>query len=248
MARLSDEPFEAETLPEEAAPAHARECGRCELSGQRTRVIWGEGNPDAPIFLLLDNPGAREDRQGNAFVCGTRETLQMGMREAGLPTDAVYVTYLLKCRPIRAYDKPLARESCASHFAAAIAGETAASVIRIRECRGRDAAPLTRGCQRQGAPGELARICRDSRLVYLPSACGAKAPQLDETVRRRSRVSRGTLEEDCRFALLRNPEAGLYPAQPVVLSRQYAPAARIRCRRRRCIFLLLIGILYAPFL
>ncbi|WP_276353196.1 uracil-DNA glycosylase [Cohnella caldifontis] len=103
-------------LPEEAAPPHARNCERCELARQRTRVVWGEGNPDAPIVLILDNPGAREDREGNPFLCGTRETLQLGLREAGLPIETVYVTYLLKCRPIRAYDKPAARAACAPHL------------------------------------------------------------------------------------------------------------------------------------
>ena len=67
-------------------------------------------------MMILDNPGAREDRQGNSFLCGTRETLQRGMREAGLDTDSVYVTYLLKCRPIRAYNKPEAREACSPHL------------------------------------------------------------------------------------------------------------------------------------
>ncbi|RIX52088.1 uracil-DNA glycosylase [Paenibacillus nanensis] len=103
-------------LPEEAAPEDIQQCERCELSKQRTRVIWGEGNPDAPIVFILDNPGAREDREGNAFLCGTRETLQYGMREAGISVDEVYVTYLLKCRPIRAYNKPEAREACAPHL------------------------------------------------------------------------------------------------------------------------------------
>lgn len=103
-------------LPEEAAPQSAEHCERCELSRQRSRVVWGEGNPHAPLFLILDNPGAREDREGNPFLCGTRETLQLGMREAGIDTDSVYVTYLLKCRPLRAYDKPAARAACFPHL------------------------------------------------------------------------------------------------------------------------------------
>jgi DNA polymerase len=110
------EDFQPVILPEEAPPPHAVLCDRCELSKQRQRVIWGEGNPDAPILILLDNPGAREDREGSPFVCGTRETLQYGMRQAGVEADSVYVTYLLKCRPIRAYDKPRARESCSPHL------------------------------------------------------------------------------------------------------------------------------------
>ncbi|MDD9269232.1 uracil-DNA glycosylase [Paenibacillus sp. GCM10023248] len=114
MSQQVDTPYVI--LPEEAAPVNAQHCERCELSNQRSRVIWGEGNPDAPILFILDNPGAREDRQGNSFLCGTRETLQHGMSLAGLNIDSVYVTYLLKCRPIRAYNKPAAREACSPHL------------------------------------------------------------------------------------------------------------------------------------
>ena len=109
-------------LPEHAAPAHAANCTNCELARQRKRVVWGEGNPEAPVVILLDNPGLREDKEGNAFVCGTRDTLQEGLAAAGIPLGQVYVTYLLKCRPIRAYDKPAAREACAPHLRAQLAG------------------------------------------------------------------------------------------------------------------------------
>jgi DNA polymerase len=36
--------------------------------------------------------------------------------EAGIAIESVYVSYLLKCRPVRAYDKPLAREQCYPHL------------------------------------------------------------------------------------------------------------------------------------
>ncbi|WP_217597650.1 uracil-DNA glycosylase [Cohnella sp. GbtcB17] len=103
-------------LAEERAPEGIENCQLCELAGQRTRVVWGEGSPDAPIMMILDNPGAREDREGNAFLCGTRETLQLGMREAGIDTSDVFVSYLLKCRPLRAYNKPEARAACLPHL------------------------------------------------------------------------------------------------------------------------------------
>ncbi|RUT31906.1 uracil-DNA glycosylase [Paenibacillus zeisoli] len=103
-------------LPEEQAPDGIEHCEICELSRQRSRVIWGEGNPKAPLMMILDNPGAREDPAGNPFLCGTRETLQFGMREAGIDVHDIYVTYLLKCRPKRAYNKPEARTACLPHL------------------------------------------------------------------------------------------------------------------------------------
>jgi len=104
--------FTPEIWPEERPPSHAANCTRCELHKQRTRVIWGEGAVDAPILALLDNPGAREDKQGEAFICSTRIMLQKAINEARLEKSDVYATYLLKCRPIRKYDKTVAREAC----------------------------------------------------------------------------------------------------------------------------------------
>ncbi|MEK5389445.1 uracil-DNA glycosylase family protein [Margalitia sp. FSL K6-0131] len=47
-------------------------------------MIWGEGNPNGDIYVILDNPGAREDREGNPFVCGTRQTLQQAIEETNI--------------------------------------------------------------------------------------------------------------------------------------------------------------------
>ncbi|WP_254052753.1 uracil-DNA glycosylase [Bacillus sp. V59.32b] len=79
-------------------------------------MIWGEGNPDAPIMIILDNPGAREDREGSPIVCGTRQTLQQAANEVGLDVNDLYVTYILKRRPVKAYDKKSVRETCMMHL------------------------------------------------------------------------------------------------------------------------------------
>ncbi|PZE19856.1 uracil-DNA glycosylase [Paenibacillus xerothermodurans] len=103
-------------LPEESAPAHALNCQDCIQAGLQHRIVWGEGRPNAKIMLLLDNPGAREDKHGNPWLCGTRDTLLTGLQQVHIDTTDVYVTYLLKRRPHRAYDKPLARRLCFQHL------------------------------------------------------------------------------------------------------------------------------------
>lgn len=103
-------------LPEESPPPRAASCEDCIQAGLHTRIVWGEGNPQAQILLLLDNPGAREDREGNPYLCGTRDTLLDGLGQVGIRPEEVYVTYLLKRRPLRKYDKPLARRLCFSHL------------------------------------------------------------------------------------------------------------------------------------
>ena len=103
-------------LLEEPTPDHLVNCQECGLYEQGTRMVWGEGNPRGPIMIILDNPGAREDREGESFVCGTRQTLQEVANEAGLKIDDLYVTFILKRKPVRAYDKELVRQICMRHL------------------------------------------------------------------------------------------------------------------------------------
>lgn len=67
-------------------------------------------NPKASIVVILDNPGAREDKEGKEYICGTRETLQSAIYNANLKLEDIYITYLLKCRPLRKYNKEQVRE------------------------------------------------------------------------------------------------------------------------------------------
>ena len=71
----------------------------------------------APIAVILDNPGSREDKEGKSFVCGARLKLQEAAYEAGLGAEDLYVTYILKCRPLRCYDKEGARSTCIGYLA-----------------------------------------------------------------------------------------------------------------------------------
>ncbi|MGJ9384209.1 uracil-DNA glycosylase [Salipaludibacillus sp. CF4.18] len=104
-----------ELWPEEPTPHDLVNCGKCGLDKHGTRMVWGEGNPEAPIMVLLDNPGAREDKEGNSFVCGTRQTLQKAVTTVGLSSEDLYITYILKRKPVRSYDKEVVRQTCMSY-------------------------------------------------------------------------------------------------------------------------------------
>lgn len=108
--------FCPEILLEEPTPDHLVNCDKCGLAKHGTRMVWGEGNPNAKIMIILDNPGAREDREGSPFVCGTRQTLQQSVSEVGLNMDDIYVTFILKRRPVRTYEKEIVREICMRHL------------------------------------------------------------------------------------------------------------------------------------
>ncbi|MFC5590534.1 uracil-DNA glycosylase [Sporosarcina soli] len=103
-------------LPEEPTPEQLKNCEDCGLYQHGTRMVWGEGNPEARVLVLLDNPGAREDLEGNPFVCGTRQTFQQAANNAGLQMDDLYITFILKRKPVRGYDKVQTRQICMQHL------------------------------------------------------------------------------------------------------------------------------------
>ena len=101
--------FTPSIWPEDTMPPYAKKYIECEVCSPKSRIIWGEGNPKALIVVILDNPGAREDKEGNEYVCGTRVTLQSAISQVNLTRNDIYITYLLKCRPLRSYNKEKAR-------------------------------------------------------------------------------------------------------------------------------------------
>lgn len=103
-------------LPEDPAPELFAGCSKCELCKHSSKMVWGEGNPGAPIVILLDNPGLREDKNGVPSVCGTRQTLQDLAFQSGLTLDKLYITFVVKCRPVRTYSKEQARATCLEKF------------------------------------------------------------------------------------------------------------------------------------
>lgn len=92
-------------FPELPIPADIPDEALAHLSDHGSRPIWAEGSPVGRLMVVLDNPGSREDVAGNPFMCGTRQTLQRALKEADMPVGDVYVTYLLKRRPRKAYDR-----------------------------------------------------------------------------------------------------------------------------------------------
>ena len=104
------------TLPEELTPKNLKDCRDCGLYRHGTRMIWGEGNPKAPILVILDNPGERENREGNPYICGTRQTFQQAVHDVGLKSDDLYITSILKRKPVRAYNKEETRQICMQHL------------------------------------------------------------------------------------------------------------------------------------
>ncbi len=84
-------PGDLETLREEAA-----ECRACPLWKDATQTVFGEGPPHAPIMLVGEQPGDKEDLAGKPFVGPAGQMLDRALLEAGVDRSKVYVTNAVK--------------------------------------------------------------------------------------------------------------------------------------------------------
>ena len=75
------------------------DCRRCRLHEQRTRIVFGEGNPRARLMFVGEGPGADEDVSGRPFVGRAGQLLDKIIVAIGLKREDVYIANIVKCRP-----------------------------------------------------------------------------------------------------------------------------------------------------
>jgi uracil-DNA glycosylase len=73
-------------------------CTACGLAETRRSVVFGEGNPDAPLVFVGEGPGDREDATGRPFVGRAGVLLDECMRECRITRAHVYICNVVKCR------------------------------------------------------------------------------------------------------------------------------------------------------
>ena len=79
-----------------ALRAEAAGCRACHLWKDATQTVFGEGPPRAPIMLVGEQPGDKEDLAGKPFVGPAGQLLNRALKEAGIDRDKVYVTNAVK--------------------------------------------------------------------------------------------------------------------------------------------------------
>lgn len=80
--------------------ARASVCTRCALSETRQHVVVGSGPMTAPVALVGEAPGRREDESGEPFVGSSGQLLfTLVAEELHLTRAQCYVTSVVKCRP-----------------------------------------------------------------------------------------------------------------------------------------------------
>lgn len=75
-------------------------CTKCDLHATRTNVVFGEGEPDNPILMIVgEGPGQNEDIEGRPFVGECGKKLDQMIKYAGLERAETYISNAVLCRP-----------------------------------------------------------------------------------------------------------------------------------------------------
>ena len=90
----------ADLIPPRASLAKLREiaasCKACPLWANATQTVFGEGPQAAPIMLVGEQPGDKEDLAGKPFVGPAGQMLDRALKEAGIDRSKTYVTNAVK--------------------------------------------------------------------------------------------------------------------------------------------------------
>lgn len=87
----------ASTLEELRAALAAFE--GCTLKATATTLVFGDGNPAAPVMFVGEAPGGEEDRQGLPFVGPAGKLLDKMLAAIGLDRTRAYITNVIPWRP-----------------------------------------------------------------------------------------------------------------------------------------------------
>ncbi len=88
-------------------------CNKCELSKNRTNVVFGVGNENAEVLFVGEGPGKYEDETGEPFVGRSGQLLNHYLEAVGLSREGVYIANIVKCRPPENRDpKPEEQDIC----------------------------------------------------------------------------------------------------------------------------------------
>lgn len=68
------------------------------LNDIATRVVFGEGDPNAPVLFIGEGPGIEEDRTGRPFVGRSGQLLDKQINAMGFQRNQVFIANIVKLR------------------------------------------------------------------------------------------------------------------------------------------------------
>ncbi len=71
-------------------------CRDCPIGAHATQAVHGEGDEQARLMLVGEQPGDREDLSGRPFVGPAGQLLDRALKQLGWPRDRLYLTNAVK--------------------------------------------------------------------------------------------------------------------------------------------------------
>ncbi|PIF12394.1 uracil-DNA glycosylase [Janthinobacterium sp. 13] len=97
--QLSDTDIAA--LDWDGLTAAVAKCARCDLCKTRKGVVMGRGDRQGDWLMLASSPSRLEEREGRALPGEQGKLLDNMLKAIAVDADSdVYITHLLKCRPL----------------------------------------------------------------------------------------------------------------------------------------------------
>ncbi len=107
MIKLTNKELNISSLPNniESLQSIVENCYLSDLSKSRKNVLFGQGNKDASLIIISDEPTKTEDELKSFYVGNVAEQL-IKMVENVLPLkkEEVYLTNLVKCKSSNGFD------------------------------------------------------------------------------------------------------------------------------------------------
>lgn len=92
-------------------------CRLCPLCRNILHKVPGQGDRNAPLMLIGEGPGQKEDEEGLAFVGAAGQLLTRMLEAIRLPRERVYICNVVKCRPPHnRVPAPEEAEACRIHL------------------------------------------------------------------------------------------------------------------------------------
>ncbi|HSM92069.1 MAG TPA: uracil-DNA glycosylase [Anaeromyxobacteraceae bacterium] len=171
------------------------ECARCKLSGGRTHLVFGVGDPRAELMFVGEGPGADEDRQGEPFVGKAGQLLTKMIEAMGLRREEVYIANVVKCRPPENRNpEPDEIQACEPFLRAQIAAIRPRVIVALGKFAAqtllRDPTPITRlrGGWREYEGVRLMPTFHPAYLLRSPAEKGKAWEDLKAVVRELGRT------------------------------------------------------------
>lgn len=108
------------------------DCRRCDLCGDRSKIVFGVGNERARLVFVGEAPGRDEDLQGEPFVGEAGKLLDRIIFAMGMQRSDVYICNVIKCRPPKNRDpKPAEIAACEPFLQRQLAAINPALIVTL---------------------------------------------------------------------------------------------------------------------